>query len=1019
MMENGTLYSDIPSETNECDCCDECGQAFPIKSEDNVSSDNQNENNDSQDEDTGNSPEKKHECDLCGKKFITSVAVLFHKRVSHGANSTNSDSCNREFSTSTELEICTRFHITDNDSVNPINENSCNREYPNANEIETFTRLHDTQATQHNEFPRKCNVCDREISDAIDLEIHKVYHNTQNNDNSLRCKSCKKLFSNATELKLHKIYHDAIDTMDFNAVNPKPSGRRNITSHEFNTDENVTDHNSCEFSGQTNVINHQSRTDENSIQNNSLDKTFATSTNLTGSERPRISKTPIKCFCCDPAPIKRTRLRRQRRRHNQRGRGSRDSTLTNLTDEEIFNKCISGENPGQCGICHKMFAAQGYLKVHAGHHMKQRPFPCDSCNKSFLCMPHLDEHKRIHTGEKPYKCNVCDKRFSVKGNLKKHELVHTGLKLYSCDICSSSFSTLHTLERHLIHTHKRNMTKICKVCNQTFKRSCHLAKHQRKHTKRDTESSLVCTAPTHQTTDAHGVAEKGRTDNAIAHTNSSQPCAASTLQVADMPTESRPTYSERLGKCRQSNRRGCNSRGKTDDEIYNKCLSAENPAQCGICHKTFSGRYYLQIHVGSHTKERPFPCDICNKSFLQMHHLNEHERVHTGEKPYKCNFCDKRFSVKGNKTKHEVTHTGLKLYPCDICNRSFARIFGLERHLKRKHKRNITKMCKICNQSYNKSCHRANHQRQHTGRKDNKSNLNAVPNPQDAAVEKQTETRMEGSTRAQTESNQSCTTLSIAGTHRLTDNGLTNNTKTCTDSSMVCSASSPQVCDLHKPAESGITDGVRAHNESSLHTVQTLQVANVLRRPTESRTTDNVRAYSESNLNAVPTLQVANVLHRPTESKTTDNVRAYRESSLNAVPTLQVANVFHGTRECQTRELSSNCNNTVETSPTRNVADVQRLTEERITDNRTTVTPSTCQRTEALSASYSENSNTQHHDDQQFIEFTSCDQVDDDKLYHELEATEPTGMTYICFTCDAEFELPWQLLKHVANVHTD
>jgi hypothetical protein len=141
---------------------------------------------------------------------------------------------------------------------------------------------------------------------------------------------------------------------------------------------------------------------------------------------------------------------------------------------------------------------------------------------------------------------------------------------------------------------------------------------------------------------------------------------------------------------------------------------------------------------------------------------------------------------------------------------------------------------------------------------------------------------------------------------------------------------------------------------------------------------------------------------------------------LNAVPTLQVANVFHETRECQTRELSSNCNNTVETSPTRHVADVQRLTEERITDNRTTATPTTCQRTEeALSASYSENSNTQHHDDQQFVEFTSCDQVDDDKLYHELEATEPTGMTYICFTCDAEFELPWQLLKHVANVHTD
>ncbi|WP_411027361.1 hypothetical protein, partial [Salmonella sp. s54925] len=39
------------------------------------------------------------------------------------------------------------------------------------------------------------------------------------------------------------------------------------------------------------------------------------------------------------------------------------------------------------------------------------------------------------------------------------------------------------------------------------------------------------------------------------------------------------------------------------------------------------------------------------------------------------------------------------------------------------------------------------------------------------------------------------------------------------------------------------------------------------------------------------------------------------------------------------------------------------------------------------------------------------------QLKHELEATEPPGIDYICFECDASFDLASSLIKHASKVH--
>ena len=357
--------------------------------------------------------------------------------------------------------------------------------------------------------------------------------------------------------------------------------------------------------------------------------------------------------------------------------------------------------------------------------------------------------------------------------------------------------------------------------------------------------------------------------------------------------------------------------------------------------------------------------------------------------------CYKKVSMKRKWNKHKLSHTSLKVYSCDSCNQSFPTLFNFKLRLKRVHKGNSAEIWKICEQSFKGSC-QCPKKKQEQIEKDFKSKRNASQNP--PVVDMETGSKIENDTRIEARRSKSFSVpnLQIALIPNRTDNAQINSI----DNSM-CLDSIPQGDNLCKSTECTMTD-VEKHTERSPLTSPSLEVIHVLEEPIEYEMQD-VRRHLESSSS-----QVIDVFDKPTECRTAEESTKEELSECNTgavtetSPFLPAPNVLDETtdREGRSRQLSSNCNIAVENG----------------TNNRT---PSNCNnRIETMSCVSSINSSTEFHHGPEIIDLTSCDSDDEDQLRHELEATEPTGVTYICFKCHTEFEMPCQLLEHVDNVHS-
>lgn len=75
--------------------------------------------------------------------------------------------------------------------------------------------------------------------------------------------------------------------------------------------------------------------------------------------------------------------------------------------------------------------------------------------------------------------------------------------------------------------------------------------------------------------------------------------------------------------------------------------------RCIFCHKIYSRKYGLRIHIRTHTGYKPLKCNYCQHRFGDPSNLNKHVRLHTtGDSPYKCNVCDKVLVRRRDLERH-------------------------------------------------------------------------------------------------------------------------------------------------------------------------------------------------------------------------------------------------------------------------------------------------------------------------------------------------------------------------------
>lgn len=102
--------------------------------------------------------------------------------------------------------------------------------------------------------------------------------------------------------------------------------------------------------------------------------------------------------------------------------------------------------------------------------------------------------------------------------------------------------------------------------------------------------------------------------------------------------------------------------------------------RCQQCHKTFTQRAALQLHVCPCQPDKPYQCGQCSLAFSNPSHLRAHVLSHSSEKPFKCGFCSRAFVGATTLNNHIRSHMGKKPFGCEKCGKTFSQPGLLARH---------------------------------------------------------------------------------------------------------------------------------------------------------------------------------------------------------------------------------------------------------------------------------------------------------------------------------------------------
>ncbi|UYM14372.1 C2H2-type zinc finger protein [Endozoicomonas euniceicola] len=135
--------------------------------------------------------EKPYECDVCGKKFARSETLTRHKRSHTGKKPYECDVCPKRFAASGDLTKHRRHHTGER----PYECDLCQKRFACPSNFVRHRRTHT------GDKPYKCDVCPKRFAASGDLTRHRRHHT---GERPYECDVCQKRFACSSNFVRHK-----------------------------------------------------------------------------------------------------------------------------------------------------------------------------------------------------------------------------------------------------------------------------------------------------------------------------------------------------------------------------------------------------------------------------------------------------------------------------------------------------------------------------------------------------------------------------------------------------------------------------------------------------------------------------------------------------------------------------------------------------------------------------------------------------------------------------------------------